>query len=202
MEQFVRPFDLSKGPLARMRLVKRKSEHLLFVDMHHIVGDGMSMETFFREISGLYNGEQLEEPALQYKDYSEWMKTKDISAQKEYWKSVFEEDPPVLDMPLDYPRPKEQSFAGDTILRTMEKEAGEQIRKLSKETGGTEYMIFLSAAMALLGRYARQEDVVIGSAFSGRTHRDTESMLGMFVNTLAMRGRPEREKSYASYWRK
>ena len=196
MKKFIRAFDLSKSPLVRMELVKRKEDHLLLSDMHHIVGDGMSMEIFLREFSKIYNGETLEELKVQYKDYSEWMKERDLNVQKQYWKGIFEEEIPVLDMPSDYSRPKEQSFQGGMKAERMGKEAGQRIRELAKETGGTEYMVFLSAAMALLGRYSRQEDVVVGSPVSGRTHRDMESMLGMFVNTLAMRGKPNREKSY------
>jgi len=121
---------------------------------------------------------------------------RDLSGQKAYWQSIFAEEIPVLDMPLDYPRPQEQSHRGALVMRELTTEQGAGIRRLAGETGSTEYMVFVSAVMALLGRYARQEDVVIGSPYSGRVHRDTESMLGMFVNTLAIRGRPEREKRY------
>ena len=135
----------------------------------------------------------------QYKDYSEWMRGRDLSSQAEYWKGQFEDEIPVLDVPTDFPRPMEQSFRGAVTEKALGRELSEGIRELAKASGATEYMILLSAAMVLLGKYGRQEDVVIGSPVSGRTHRDTESMLGMFVNTLAMRGKPEGGKSYAGF---
>ena len=199
ISEFIRPFDLDKVPLVRVRLVNRGEYYLLSIDMHHIVGDGMSMGTFTRELNALYNGETLEPLTHQFKDYSEWMRTRDLSSQSEYWKRQYEEEIPVLDMPLDYARPQEQSYAGSMIYGYTGKELGEKIKKLASETGSTEYMVLLSAAMVLLSKYSRQEDIVIGSPISGRTHKDTESMLGMFINTLAMRGRPEGKKTYLEF---
>ena len=196
---FVRPFDLSKVPLVRVRLVDRGAYHLLSIDMHHIVGDGMSVGTFTRELSALYNGEELEPLIHQFKDYSEWMRSRDLSGQAEYWKNQFEDEIPVLDMPLDYPRPQEQSYQGAMTTTSTGKELGEKIRSLTAKTGTTEFMVFLSAAMVMLSKYSRQEDIVIGTPISGRTHKDTEGMLGMFVNTLAMRGRPEGKKTYEEF---
>ena len=199
MRSFVRPFDLGKAPMVRAKLVKRTEGYLLMMDMHHIVGDGMSMGTFTREFAALYNGEELTPLTHQYKDYSEWMRTRDLSAQKEYWVEQFSDEIPVLDMPLDYSRPQEQSYKGAMLFKDTGKELSKRIKELTAATGTTEYMVFLSAAMVLLSKYSRQEDIVIGSPISGRTHKDTEGMLGMFVNTLAMRGKPEGWKSYAEF---
>jgi amino acid adenylation domain-containing protein len=199
MKIFVKPFDLGSSPLVRMKLVKRQDHSLLMIDMHHIVGDGMSMGTFIREFTALYNGEKPERLAHQYKDYSEWMQKRDLSSQREYWINEFREDIPVLDMPIDFPRPQQQSFKGAAAACITERELGDKIKTLARKSGATEYMIFLSAAMMMLGKYSRQEDIIIGSPISGRTHKDTESMLGMFVNTLAMRGRPEGRKNYNEF---
>jgi bacitracin synthase 3 len=199
MEAFVRPFDLGIAPLLRVKLIKCKNYHLLLMDMHHIIGDGMSMGTFMKELASLYNGEELKEPAPQYKDYSEWMRTQNLSAQRDYWIKEYEGEIPVLELPLDYKRPQEQTFQGSICLNTLGKELGEKLKKLAAGTGTTEYMVFLSAAMVVLSKYSGQEDIIIGSPISQRTHKDTETMLGMFVNTLAMRGHPEGEKSYLSF---
>ena len=196
---FVKPFDLGKVPLVRAELVKRNDGYLFMFDMHHIVSDGMSEEIFIQELAALYNGEELEALTHQYKDYSEWMRTRDISGQKEYWLSQFEGEIPVLDMPLDYMRPQVQSYSGAIILENISDNLGSKIKKLAHDNDATEYMIFLSAAMILLSRYSRQDDIVIGCPISGRTHSDTEKMLGMFVNTLAMRGHPEKNKKYTDF---
>ncbi|MEE3489181.1 MAG: condensation domain-containing protein, partial [Bulleidia sp.] len=199
MKEFLRPFDLASGKTVRAKLVNKGEYHLLMMDMHHIVGDGMSMNTFTNELMKLYNGEELKPLTHQFRDYSEWMRRRDLRDQAEYWKGQFEDEIPVLDMPTDYPRPQEQSNAGSTIAATLDRELSTGVKELVKKTGTTEYMVFLAAAMVTLSKYSRQEDIVIGSPISGRTHRDTEEMLGMFVNTLAMRGRPEHNKTFREF---
>jgi len=196
MLEFIQPFDLSQASQLRVKLFKLSDHYLLMIDMHHIISDGMSMGTFIDELTALYNGKLLESLTHQFKDYSEWMRSRDLSDQKNYWINEFSDEIPVLDLPLDYVRPKEQSFEGSMVGLESSKELGDKIRKLAIETGTTEYMIFLASAMVLLGKYANQEDVVIGSPISGRTHKDTEGMLGLFINTLAMRGRPEGNKNF------
>jgi acyl carrier protein len=199
IENFIRAFDLSNPPLVRIRLVNKGDYHLLSMDMHHIVGDGMSMGTFIRELNALYNGEELKPLTHQFKDYSEWMRTRDLSNQAEYWKNQFDDEIPVLDMPLDFVRPQEQSFNGAYLEKGIGKELTAKIKKLAAQNGATDFMVFMSAAMVLLSKYSRQEDIVIGTPISGRTHRDTEGMLGMFINTLALRGKPEANKTYKEF---
>ena len=199
ISEFLKPFDLASGKLVRVKLVNKGEYHLMMFDMHHIVGDGMSMNTFTTELMSLYNGEKLEPLTHQFKDYSEWMRSRDLSGQAEYWKSQFDDEIPVLDMPTDFPRPQEQSYAGTMLFETVDEDLSKCIKELVKKTGATEYMIFLAAAMVTLSKYSRQEDIVIGSPISGRTHRDTERMLGMFVNTLAMRGKPEKNKTFIQF---
>jgi len=199
LQDFIKPFDLNKGPLLRMRIIKREEAYFLFIDMHHIISDGMSIETFIQELVKLYHGDTLEPLTHQYKDYSEWMRDRDLSEQKDYWMGQFEEEVQALDMPLDYSRPPKQSFKGARIEKKISQGLTEQIKGFAQQNHVTEYMFFLSIIMILLGKYSNQEDVVIGSPIIGRRHRDTEKMLGMFANTLAMRGRPEGHKTYEAY---
>jgi len=196
---FIQPFDLASGPLLRVKVVERETGDLLLIDMHHIISDGMSVNILTNELMSLYHGNDLAPLTHQYKDYSEWMEKRELEEQKAYWLDQFKEEAPILDMPLDYPRPSEQSFKGEIIFESIETELTQQIKTFAKERQLTEYMVFLSAMMILLSKYSRQEDIVIGSPVSGRTHTDTENMLGMFVNTLAMRGRPIGAKSYESF---
>ena len=197
---FVRPFDVSKGPLIRLKVVKTEANRsLLLFDMHHLISDGTTMNVITQEFSQLYNGEELEQPAVQYKDYSEWLRTQDLSEEQQYWLRQFEGELPVLDLPLDYPRPQLQSFAGAVVTQQLDAGLRERVQELCRVTGATEYMVLLSALMVLLGKYSRQEDIIVGSPVSGRVHHDTEQMVGMFVNTLAMRGRPEADKLYSDF---
>lgn len=200
LAEFVRPFNLGQAPLMRMKALKIKNGgSVLLFDMHHIISDGMSANILIDEFSRLYNGETLEELRVQYKDYSEWQNTRDMSVHKEYWVNEFKDDIPVLDLITDFPRPQLQSSKGNSIKRKIDGKTKQKIEKLCQETGTTEYMVLLSVMMVLLNKYSRQEDIVIGSPVSGRTHRDTESMLGMFVNTLAMRGQPVANKSFKEF---
>ena len=198
-QEFSKPFDLSNPPLVRAKLVNKGEYSLFMLDMHHIISDGMSINIFIDEFTALCDGQELEPLTHQYKDYSEWIRTRDMSSQESYWKEQFGDEAPVLDMPLDYPRPQMQSYAGASVSVTTEKKLTEKIRRISEKTGTTDYMIFLAALMITLSKYSRQEDIVIGSPISGRTHKDTEKMLGMFVNTLAMRGYPEGDKTFGQF---
>ncbi len=199
IHQFVQPFDLENDPLIRMELVKQTESYLLLLDIHHIIGDGMSVGNFIREFIALYNGETVTPPERQYKDYSEWIATKDMEGQKQYWLSHLEGELPVLEMPLDYPRQSEQSHEGQTVHMTVDEELAQDIRAFTAKEDCTEFMFYLATLQVLLGQYSRQEDIIVGSPFSGRTHEDTESMLGMFVNTLPLRGKPEKKKTFSKF---
>jgi tyrocidine synthetase-3 len=198
-EPLVRPFDLEEGPLVRVTILENEPTHsTIFFDMHHIISDGASLKIFADELTALYQEKQLPELNHQHKDYSEWLNLQDMEASKEYWHTTLK-DPVQLELPTDYSRPKNRSFKGKTFGTSLGVELSKQIKELAHETKTTEYMIGLSALMILLSRYSQQDDIIIGSAVSGRTHKDTESMLGMFVNTLAFRGHPTKEKTYSSF---
>ncbi len=199
MGDFVRPFVFSKAPLFRAELVKKENIHYLLIDMHHIASDGTSLNIVISEFYRIYEGESLNPLTIQYRDYSEWMLNRDLSSQKEFWMKEFGVDIPVLDMPTDYPRPQMQNFNGGVIALDTGKELGVKIKELGKKYGATEYMVLLAAAMILLSKYSSQEDIVIVSPISGRIHKDTESVIGMFVNTLAMRGKPEKKKTFITF---
>ena len=195
----IQPFDLTHANTVRMKVIKEDTRYVLFVDMHHIVGDGMSFVTFLKEIGQAYDNGSLIPLKRQYRDYSEWMKQRDLSKQENFWRDCYKELPEAVNMPLDYTRPTQESFEGKMIYETFDKALCERIKQFAKEQDVTEYMVVLSALMILISKYARQDDIVVGSPVSARTHKDTESMLGMFVNTLAMRGNPKGEKVYVDF---
>ncbi|MGG7175941.1 amino acid adenylation domain-containing protein, partial [Clostridium paraputrificum] len=199
IKDFTKPFDLEKGNLIRMKVVKSKEEYYLLIDMHHIVSDGMSSGIFIKEFSIIYNGGELDAPTLQYKDYSEWMRIRNLENQKEYWISQFEDEVPIIDLPYDYKRPVEKSFKGSMASIVIGEEVKNGIKELCRTTGTTEYMLLLASFMVVLNKYTRQEDIVVGTPVSGRTNKDMESMMGVFINTLAMRGRPEDKKSFINF---
>ncbi|TAH83192.1 amino acid adenylation domain-containing protein [Bacillus subtilis] len=201
---FIKPFDLSQAPLFRAQIVKVSDErHLLLVDMHHIISDGVSVNILIREFGELYNNRKLPELRIQYKDYAVWQegfKTGDAyKTQEEYWLKQLEGELPVLDLPADHARPPVRSFAGDKVSFTLDQEVASDLHKLARENGSTLYMVLLAAYTAFLSRLSGQEDIIVGSPIAGRPHKDLEPILGMFVNTLALRTRPEGGKPFVQY---
>ncbi|MBG9807845.1 peptide synthetase, partial [Bacillus subtilis] len=201
---FIKPFDLSQAPLFRAQIVKVSDErHLLLVDMHHIISDGVSVNILIREFGELYNNRKLPALRIQYKDYAVWQegfKTGDAyKTQEAYWLKQLEGELPVLDLPADHARPPVRSFAGDKVSFTLEPEVASGLHKLARENGSTLYMVLLAAYTAFLSRLSGQEDIIVGSPIAGRPHKDLEPILGMFVNTLALRTRPEGGKPFVQY---
>lgn len=204
VREFVRPFELDKAPLLRVELVEEAEEkNLLLFDMHHIISDGVSMDILVREFAGLYEGRALPELKIQYKDFSQWQnqlfKSEAIKQQEDHWLNVFKGKIPVLDMPLDFLRPAEQSFEGASIEFNAGKELAQKLRQLASKTGATMYMVLLAAYNVLLYKYTGQEDIIVGSPIAGRSHGDLQDIIGMFVSTLAMRNYPQREKTFEEF---
>ncbi|MCM3342854.1 amino acid adenylation domain-containing protein [Paenibacillus sp. MER TA 81-3] len=204
IREFYFPFDLTCAPLLRAGLMRLQEEHhLLLFDMHHIISDGVSMSVLIKEFGELYAGGTLPPLRLQYKDYSSWQSryvtTEAYRKQEAYWLDRYAGEHPVLDLPLDYPRPPVRSFAGDRVHLELDSCLTEGITKLAQHTGTTLYMVLLAAYSTLLSRLSGQDDIIIGSPAAGRPHADLSDMLGMFVNTLALRTNPAGGKEFFSY---
>ncbi|MFC0215901.1 non-ribosomal peptide synthase/polyketide synthase [Paenibacillus chartarius] len=203
-DSFIRPFDLTVAPLLRLQLVKLGEErHSLFIDMHHIISDGVSVQMFLQQFSALYRGLELPELKVQYKEYSAWhnrlLESDALREQEAYWLKQFAGELPVLDLPTDNPRPPMQSFEGDRFWFHAGAELTEAVRQAAAKTGTTTYMVLLAAYQVLLHKYTSQEDIVVGTPIAGRTHPDTEGIFGMFVNSLAVRAFPKPELTFAEF---
>ncbi|MED1018427.1 non-ribosomal peptide synthase/polyketide synthase [Bacillus atrophaeus] len=201
---FVRAFDLEKAPLLRIGLIElAKDRHLLLFDMHHIISDGVSIRNLIEEFVSLYEGKELPPLRIQYKDYAAWqlsdMQSERMKQQEAYWLDVFSGETPVLDMPTDYGRPAVRSFEGGQIEFVIGPALTEQLKGLAVKSESTLYMVLLAAYTTMLAKYSGQEDIVVGSPIAGRTHTDLESLIGMFVGTLAIRTNPVGEKTFREY---
>ncbi|HLP44714.1 MAG TPA: amino acid adenylation domain-containing protein, partial [Candidatus Kapabacteria bacterium] len=202
--KFIRPFDLSQAPLMRVGLVSMEAgRHLLMVDMHHIISDGISAEILVREFTALYSGEEPPIVRLQYKDYAEWQRRlkqeEYFLRQKSYWKKEFEGQIPVLEMPGDYARPPVQSFEGNRITFTLGSETVETVNTFALDTGTTLYMVLLASYSIFLAKLSGREDIIIGTPVAGRRYADFEKIIGVFVNTLVLRMYPAGEKSFNEF---
>ncbi|WP_066496038.1 non-ribosomal peptide synthetase [Abyssisolibacter fermentans] len=203
INEFVQKFDLREAPLFRGTLIKVAEDiHVLVLDLHHIISDGVSSEILVREFFEFYNGQELPKLNIQYKDYvlyqEKLIKSGKIEEQKKYWLDVFSKEIPTLTMG-DYQRPLVKSFEGDSVDYCLDIKLATKLRRICKETGSTMYMLLLSAFNVLLSRYSMQEDIVVGSPIAGRTHEDLNNIVGMFVNTLAMRNHPQGHKTFREF---
>ncbi|MCL2367032.1 MAG: condensation domain-containing protein, partial [Oscillospiraceae bacterium] len=196
---FVRPFDLTQAPLMRARVIKTgEADYVLFMDCHHIISDGMSSELLLAEFITLYADGILPPVKLQYRDYSEWVLHRALDDQKNYWMSHFDHGVPRLQLPEDFPRPSEKKFSGDVVVQTLDQKLSDKVMKISQKMDMTEFMAWLSMMMLVLENYSNQ-GVVLGTPVSGRTHRDTEDILGVFINRLLLSGKPEKEKTLTEF---
>ncbi|WP_372339124.1 amino acid adenylation domain-containing protein [Cohnella sp. WQ 127256] len=198
---FVRSFDLANAPLLRVGLAQwGANRHLLLFDMHHMISDGVSMGILIREFIAYYEQQQLEAPRIQYRDYAAWQQQalngEAMAEQRNYWLNRFADEIPVLQIATDYQRPAVKSFEGDRLSSSADKELAEGLQRVAASSGGTLYMVLLAAYNVLLAKYSGQTDIVVGSPIAGRSHADLESMLGVFINTLAMRNSPEPDKTF------
>ncbi|MBE5096674.1 non-ribosomal peptide synthetase, partial [Bacillus thuringiensis] len=176
---------------------------VLLFDIHHIISDGISTNLIIKEFIQLYKGELQPPLQIQYKDYAVWqqieMQSERMRRQEAYWLNMFDGEIPTLELPIDYERPSVRSYEGDTVEFTIDKEISDGLKEIEKQTGATLYMVLLAAYTTLLAKYSGQEDIIVGTPIAGRTHADLEPIIGMFVNTLAIRNYPEGDKTFYMY---
>ncbi|HEU0077710.1 MAG TPA: amino acid adenylation domain-containing protein, partial [Longimicrobiaceae bacterium] len=197
-EEALRPFDLARGPLLRSTLLRLgDDDHVLLFNLHHVVGDAWSIRVLVREVSTLYGalarGEAPDLPGLpvQYADFAVWQRAwlsgDVLEAQIGYWREQLRDAPPLLEIPTDRPRAAGQGAGAATHAFVLPPELSRELRELSRREGATLFMTLLAGWQALLGRYAGQDDVVVGSPVAGRNRRETEGLIGFFVNLLVLR---------------
>lgn len=197
-EECEAPFDLTHGPLIRATLVRIDAQqHVFLVVMHHIVSDGWSLVLFFQELSTIYaafsRGEQspLPDVAIQYADYAtwqrEWLQGDVLQSQISYWKSQLAGELPVLELPVDRPRPAIQTHPGHRVTLALPAELTQAVMALSQREGATLFMTLLAAFKVLLHHYTGQEDIIVGSPIANRPVAETEKLIGFFLNNLALR---------------
>lgn len=197
---FVRPFDLACAPMIRVGIAEENDKKYLCIDVHHIASDGFGMTVLMSEFLQLYGGGKLA-PCMQYRDYSEWMQTRDISAQRQYWMSQYEDDIPVLNLLTDYKRELSRLGVGKSCEIMVPDELSEKLSRLAQQFGMTEYMLYLSISTILLGKYSYSEEFVMGTVMANRTNQQLEGIVGMFANTVALRVAPKQTESISEFFR-
>lgn len=198
-EEMNRPFDLQQGPLLYMAVVRFSAhEHLLAINMHHIVSDGWSMGILIREVASFYeafsSGRTPVLPALpiQYADFAEWqrrwLQDEVLERQLDWWKHHLGEHYPVLNLPVDRPRLPAQTYEGakHQVLLSVERTQG--LRAFSRRQGATLFMTLLAAFQVLLHRYSGQQEFLLGTNVAARERAEIQGLIGFFLNVLVLRG--------------
>ncbi|MGE5343351.1 MAG: amino acid adenylation domain-containing protein [Candidatus Omnitrophota bacterium] len=206
IEGFIRPFDLSRAPLMRVGLVRyAQNMYFFLLDMHHIIFDGTSIGILLAEFVACYTGKNSAELRIQYKDFSSWqnhsLKSGRIKDQEDYWLDLYSDanDIPRLNLPVDFPRPQGMTFEGKTYDFRLEKQATAAFKALTHVHDATLFMNVLAAFDVLLHQYSGQNDMIVGTGITGRSHSDLKPIIGMFVNMLPLRVRIDEEKTYRDF---
>ena len=196
--EIARPFDLRQGPLLRVKLLQlSEQEHVLVLVQHHIVSDGWSMQVMVDELVQLYAGfsqgrpAQLPAIALQYADYAAWqrgwMDAGERQRQLDYWRELLGGEQPVLELPLDHPRPAVQSYRGALLEVGLDSGLVTGLKALAQREGVTLFMLLLASFQTLLHRYSGQSDIRVGVPIANRNRAEIERLIGFFVNTQVLK---------------
>ena len=196
-EEARRPFDLARGPILRTTLVRLSDEeHTLLFTLHHIANDAWSLGVLMREVAALYSAflegrpSPLPELPLQYADFShwqrQWLSGEVLERELAYWRRQLGSEPPVLDLPTDRPRPAVPAFEGGRESFRLAEGLSARLHELSRREGTTLFMPLLAGFQALLSRYSGQDRILVGVPIAGRHRRETEDLIGCFLNMLVL----------------
>ena len=204
------PFNLSRGPLLRVTLLRvSEEEHVALFTMHHIVSDEWSIGLLIQEISSSYeavaagNSSSRPELKIQYADYAgwqqRWLHEEKVKTFLAYWKKQLDGAPLVLDLPIDGARPPVQTYQGATYAFELDAELTSKLKALSRQQGATLFMTVLAGWQALLYRYTGQDDFVIGTPIANRNRKEVEPLIGFFVNLLVLRSQLTAGMTFADH---
>jgi len=205
-DRFIRPFNLASAPLLRVSACcLRGDKFIIVIDMHHIVSDALSKRILWEEFDRLYRGEVLPEPPLQYKDFSTWQNTREVQkkllAQEEYWLKEFSGPIPLINLPLDFDRPKIKNYAGRYRLFKIDRQKTAALKSLAARENATLFSLVLALYNVFLAKVSGQADIVAGVPIAGRRQPELAGVIGMFVNTLALRNYPLGDMSFTGFLR-
>lgn len=206
-ESYRQIFDLSTGPLIRPTLFRLEDEeYQLFVAMHHTVTDWVSFILLNKELAAIYQAFEAGQPSplaelpIQYADFAlwerEWIKGEAAAAQLEYWRHQLKGAPLSTTLPTARLRPPIQGFRGARQPMSFTAEVAASLRRLTQQEGVTLFITLLAALKALLYLYTKQEDILIGTPVVGRKPPQTQKLIGIFLNHLALRTSLSGELTY------
>jgi amino acid adenylation domain-containing protein len=192
------PFDLEQGPLFRVCLVRVSSDrHLLHFTIHHIVGDGWSFRVLISDLMIVYKaaaaGAAPDLPRLhiQYRDFAAWqnraLNAGNLQTQRAYWLTKLSGSLPVVNLPLDFTRPRLQTFRGRGYLLSFDHAEVQLLTQYAQSHSSTVFTVLVALVKVLLYRYTGQTDIIIGTAVAGRSRPELDNQIGCYINTLVLR---------------
>jgi amino acid adenylation domain-containing protein len=201
-------FDLEKGPLLDCFILTAGGSQLLSFNMHHMISDGWSVVVLYRDVIDAYkslvagNVKPLPQLALQYKDFAVWQREQltgeRLNEHRAFWKEVFQDGAPPLELPLDFYRPEIKTYNGATHRFQFKPSAAERISQLAKQAGVSLFMTLMAGVAVLLKKYANQDDLVIGTPVAGREQQQLQQQIGFYVNTLPIRTKIDGQATFLS----
>lgn len=201
-ENFVQPFDLSNPPLLRCSvLLHEKHGNFLFVDIHHIVCDGISLNILMNDFKSIYNGQHLQPLELRYVDYACWQKENSnvLQSQKEFWMKQLSGELPQTDLPVMQKREYASSYAASYKVLEIDRELYRRVKEFTASQHISDYMFLLSVYYILLSKMSGNPDVIIGTDVIGRTNAALSNVVGTFVNVLPLRVQVNEESSFEEF---
>ena len=203
-QDFVQPFNLQSKTMMRTALVKlKRTHHLLLIDFHHMIMDGVSLNILIREFSKIYQGESLPPQKLQYKDYAVWRQGVDLEPKYErdrtFWLQEFKEESENTDLPLDFKRGSRRSHKGGYYSFELDGYTTEKLKAVAREFEVSIFMLLLACYNVVLAHLCNSEDITIGTVLSGRQQKGVENIVGMFANTLPIRNFPMGQLSFKDF---
>jgi len=192
VDGFMQPFDLAHPPLYRIGLAKTGSDRwFMIMDFHHIMADGLSMNVLVQELLTLYSGGTLSPVRTQYHSFAEYERnfatSDDFARQEQWWLKKFAGELPSMELPLDYPRPPEQTFVGKVMRIVIDQENTAQIQSFARVSGVSTFMVLLTAFKSMLHRLTGKTDITVGIPAGARPGSAFDNCFGMFANTLVLR---------------
>lgn len=192
LKNLIQPFNLEKGPLFRCALINLENERqAIFFDFHHIICDGTSLVTFFKNLFERYNGGVIEVPNVQYKDYAHWLNQElekgSFRNQELFWKEYVSKEYFELDLPIERNRSITKQSIGKTLEFSIDKKAVNRIKNFLNLPAITDHFILFATFSAVINRLSNSEKFFIGSLISGRDDDQIENMIGLFMNYLPIK---------------
>jgi amino acid adenylation domain-containing protein len=204
------PFDLERGPLFRLKLLRLANEQNVFLaTLHHIISDDWSASVIMKELAIAYAAlldgttPDLSPLEIQYRDYAEWQNAllagENAGPHREYWLQQLRGELPVLELPTDRARPAVKSFRGARVQFEWDTAVSLRLTDFGRQRGSSLFMTLVATVVSLLHRYTRQTDIIVGAPVAGRMYAELEDQVGFYVNTVPLRHKINPTASFEAF---